>query len=188
MIKFKNRTILKILDYYKNLWALSYVAGVAHWDLETYMPSAGASARGEALGKLSVIRQKMFLDQKFVDLIHQASAQGGLTSQEKGVVRVLLRSLDFYEKVPSDFVEKYEKLVNVSTVIWREAKEKSDYKLFEPSLSKIFDMNKQMAEYLGYVDSPYDALLDQFEEGLTVDKVGPFFTEIKEPLMICLEK
>lgn len=151
------------------------------------MPSAGAGARGEALGRLSVIRQKMFIDSKFVDLIHQSEKIKDLTDQERGVVRVLVRSLRFYEKIPSDFLEKFENLVNTATVIWREAKEKNNFKLFEPSLSKVFSMNQQMAEYLGYKDSPYDALLDQYEEGLTVKSVNQLFNEVREPLSELLE-
>lgn len=179
---FKNKTILKVLDYYKSLWALSYVSGVAHWDLETYMPIKGASARGEALGRLSVIRQRMFLDKNFVSLIHKSEKEKSLTDQEKGVVRILLRALKFYEKLPSTFIEQFEKLTNEGTVVWRSAKEKNDFKLFEPYLSKIFDMNRKASDYLGYKESPYDALLDQFEEGLTSREVENFFGVIREPL------
>jgi carboxypeptidase Taq len=185
---FRDKIILQILDYYKNLWALSYASGVAHWDLETYMPSKGAAARGEALGRLSVIKQKMFLDGKFVELIHQVEKIKDLTDAERGVVRVLARSLDFYEKIPSDFLDKFENLTNTATVIWREAKEKNNFKLFEPSLSKIFSMNREMAEYLGYENSPYDALLDQYEEGLTSKSVSQLFSEVKRPLQELLGK
>ncbi len=182
MSSFKNPTILRILDYYKNLWALSYVSAVSHWDLETYMPASGVGARGEALAKISSIRQKMFLDKHFIELIHRSEEENGLTDAEKGVVRMLLRSLKFYKKLSVEFIEKYEKLVNTSTVVWREAKEKSNYKLFEPYLAKIFEMNRKAADYLGYKDSPYDALLDQFEEGLTSAEVESFFGEIRDPL------
>src|ERR1035437_5203439 len=130
---FRDKIILQILDYYKNLWALSYVGGIAHWDLETYMPSAGAASRGEALGRLSVIRQKMFLDPAFVNLIHQAEKSKTLSEADGGVVRVLVRSLDFYEKIPSGCLDKFENLTNTSTIIWRTAKEKNNFKLFEPS-------------------------------------------------------
>jgi carboxypeptidase Taq len=130
----------------------------------------------------------MFLDQKFVDLINQSEKEKDLTDQEEGIRRVLLRSLNFYEKIPSDFLEKFENLTNTSTIIWRTAKEKNNFKLFEPSLSKIFEMNRQMAEYLGYVDSPYDALLDQYEEGLTVKIVKQLFSEVKIPLQELLGK
>jgi carboxypeptidase Taq len=179
---FTNKTVIKILDYYKNLWALSYVSGVAHWDLETYMPQKGAGARGEALAKVSSLRQKMFLDKEFVTLIHSAEKSKNLNDYEKGIIRTLIRSLKFYEKLPPDFLEKFELLTNEATVVWRGAKEKGDNKLFEPYLTKIFDMNRKAADYLGYKESPYDALLDQFEEGLTAREVEDFFGKISNPL------
>ncbi|KKP56149.1 MAG: Thermostable carboxypeptidase 1 [Microgenomates group bacterium GW2011_GWD1_33_9] len=188
MTVFKNPTILKILDYYKNLWALSYVSGIAHWDLETYMPTKGITNRGQALGRIATIRQKMFLNKDFVRLVSTANGLQQLTDQERGVVRLLKRSLDFYQKIPSNFLEKFENLTNTATVVWREAKNNNNFKLFEKDLTKIFDMNRQMAEYLGYKDSPYDALLDLFEEGLTSNKVGPFFDEIRKPLKSLLSK
>jgi len=187
-VPFKNKTVLKILDYYKNLWTLSYTSAIAHWDLETYMPAKGAGARGEALGRLSVIRQKMFLDPGFVALIHKAGREKNLTDQERGVTRNLLRALRVYEKLPSEFIENFERLTNTATVVWRSARDGNDYKLFEPYLTKIFDMNRKAAEYLGYKDSPYDALLDQFEEDLTNREVSEFFGEIKDPLKNLLDQ
>lgn len=184
---FKNKKIKEILEYYKLPWALSYVSGVAHWDLETYMPAKGASYRGEALAKISSLRQKIFLDKKFTSLIHSAAKEKGLNDAEKGVVRILLRALHDYEKLPSEFIESFEKLTNEATVVWRSAKEKSDFKLFEPYLKKIFDMNRKSADYLGYKDSPYDALLNEFEEGLTSGEVNSFFETIKTPLALLLK-
>ncbi len=187
MKSFKNPTVLKILEYYKNLWALSYVSGVAHWDLETYMPQKGAFSRGQALGRLAIIRQKMFLNKDFVGLIHKAENEKRLSDPEKGVVRILKRELKIYEKLPAEFVEEFENLTNVATVVWREAKEKEDFKIFAKSLEKIFNMNRKMAEYIGYNDSPYDVLLDVFEEDLTSKYVNIFFNQIRDPLQSLLK-
>lgn len=179
---FTNPIILKILVYYKDLWSLSYLSGLASWDLETYMPKKAAGYRGEAMARVSTIRQKLFLDKEFVGLINKANTENNLTDQEKGVVRVLNQSLKLYQKVPSSFLEEFEKLTSKSTVVWSEAKEKNDYSLFIHDLEKIFDMNRQLAEYLGYKDSPYDALLDLYEEGLTSKTVIGFFNEINNPI------
>lgn len=65
---FQNPIILKILDYYKDLWVLSYTSAVNHWDLETYMPKKAINSRAYALGKIAAIRQKIFLDKSFVGL------------------------------------------------------------------------------------------------------------------------
>lgn len=185
---FKNSTILKILDKYKDLWSLSHISALGHWDLETYMPSKAISHRSYALSKLATIKQRLFLDKNFVSLLHKSYNIKQLTDQEQGVVRILMRSLKFYEKVPPKFLEEFENLTSKSTIVWAEAKNKSDFKLFEPSLKKIFDMSRQMAEYLGYSNSPYDALLDQYEEDLTVSVVESFFTSIREPLQTLLKK
>src|SRR3989304_8241036 len=143
MVKpFRNKTILQILDRYKDLWAISHVSAVSHWDLETYMPQKGAGARGQALGRLATIRQRLFLDPAFAKLLASAGKQK-LNDREKGVVRVLVRGLKFYEKLPPKFIEDFEILTNKATVVWREAKEKNNFKLFEPDLAKLFEMNKR---------------------------------------------
>ena len=188
MKPFTNKTILSILDKYKDLWALSYTSAVVGWDLETYMPPMGATARGEAMGRISIIRQRLFLDKDFVSLLHKAYGIKHLTDEERGVIRVLLHSLKFYEKLPPKFLEDFARITSESSIIWRDAKEKDNFKLFEKSLSKIFDMNREMAEYLGYKDSPYDALLDGFEENLDSKTVESFFGEIRDPLKNLLNK
>jgi len=185
---FRNKKILKILNSWRDIWALGNLSAVAHWDLETYMPGKGASARGEALARTLSIRQKMFLDKDFVSSIHDAEKEKDLTDPERGVIRLLLRDLKFYEKIPSEFLSEMEKVTNEGTVVWRKAKDTNDFMLFEPYLTKIFDMNKQVAEYLGYKESPYDALLDQYEEGLTASYVQSFFDEIRNPLENLLGK
>jgi len=188
MTPFKNKKILSILDSWRDVWAIGHLSAVSHWDLETYMPEKGAATRGEALARSLSIRQRMFLAPDFVSLIHEAEREKDLTDPERGMVRLLLRDLKFFEKIPADFLKELEKTTNEGTVVWRRAKDTNNFKLFEPYLTKIFDMNKKVAGYLGYKDSPYDALLDQYEEGLTASTVSKFFDGIREPLEVLLAK
>ncbi len=44
-------------------------------------------------------------------------------------------------------------------------------------------MNRKQAEFLGYKKSPYDALLDNYEPGLTADKLSLIFFELKKFLI-----
>lgn len=185
---FRNKIILQILDKYKDIWALEYMGAVANWDMETYMPTSGAERRGEAMGRLSNINQRLFLDKDFTSLILKAEKEKSLTDEERGVIRILIRSLKHYEKLPPKFLQDFAQTTSKATVVWREARDTNNFKLFEPYLSKIFDLNREMAEYLGYKDSPYDALLDQYEENLSTREVERFFGEIKEPLQNLLAK
>jgi carboxypeptidase Taq len=79
-------------------------------------------------------------------------------------------------------------LTNKATVVWSEAKQKNNFNLFKPYLEKIYDKNRKLADLLGYNESPYDALLDLYEEELTSKEVSNFFNEVLTPLKSLLNK
>lgn len=186
-ILIRNIVILKILEKYKIIWALSHLAGLANWDLDTYMPELGLEARGEALAKVSSLIQELFLEKEFIELIKQAENEE-LNDYEKGIIRLLKRSLKFYQKLPSDFIEEFVKITNEARAYWREARERSDFSIFEPYLEKIIEMSRKKAELLGYQKHPYDALLDEYEEGLITEDVEKYFSSIKRPLIELFHK
>ena len=57
-----------------------------------------------------------------------------------------------------------------------------------PVLSKIIELKKQEAEYIGYEDRPYDALLDGFEAGLTTAGLAPMFAGLRDKLSTIVDK
>jgi carboxypeptidase Taq len=179
----KHPFILEILDKYKVIWSLGHLSALGNWDLSVYMPEEGATARGEALGKLATLSQKLFLDKEFTDLIKKADGEKDLNDYEKAILRMLKRSLKYYEKLPAEFIEEFSKVASEGHIAWKNAKEKNDFSIFEPYLEKIVELTKKKAEYLGYEKHPYDALLDEYEEGLTVEEVEKYFISIKKPLV-----
>ncbi len=181
-IEIKNLVIKEILERYKTIWALGHLSALANWDLQTYMPKEGIEARSEALGKLAVLSQKIFLEEGFVALIKKAQSETGLNDYEKGIVRLLSRQLKIYSKLPPDFIEEFTKATSEGHTIWRKAKENNDFSIFAPYLENIIRLVKKKAEYLGFEEHPYDALLDEFEEGLTVRDVEAYFSYIKPKL------
>ena len=71
---------------------------------------------------------------------------------------------------------------------WREAREKSDFMMYEPHLKKMIEIKKQIAEKIGYEKHPYDALLDTFEEELTVDDLDKVFGALTPRIQKILKK
>lgn len=155
---------------------------LAHWDLNTYMPKDGSSSRAQALGKVAKLHQKLFLDKEFVALISKAQKQNNLNDFEKAVLRILNRAIKHYRKLPPEFIEEYTKVTSSAQIAWRQAKEKNNFNIFKPHLEKIIQLVRKKAQYLGYKDHPYDALLDEYEEDLTTKQVQKYFDEIKNPL------
>jgi carboxypeptidase Taq len=180
---FVNPAIKKILSHYRVLWALGHLENLAQWDLEVYMPEKAAKDRGEALAKLSSLYQQLFLDKEFVSLIRRAEEQSGkLNEYEAGVVRVLKRWLRVYQALPKEFVEEWERTTSRAKVAWRQAKEQNDFSKFKPFLEKLVELAIKKAEYLGFKEHPYDALVDFYEEGWTTKEIEKFFAEIYPPL------
>ena len=181
MKEFQNPTILKILDRYRTLWALGHFSAVAGWDQRTYMPKDGAGARAEAFAKISSLSQKIFLEKEFVSLIKKAQEER-LNDYEKGIVRLLKRDLKIYQKLPPEFIEEFARVTSKAESVWEDAKRKNNFALFEPYLQKIIELSRKKAEYLGYERHPYDALLDEYEEGLTTRQSQEYFSSLKPRL------
>jgi carboxypeptidase Taq len=162
----QNATVREILNRYTQIWALGHSSAVLGWDTETHMPQSGAKPRGIALGQLAVMSQKATIE--LDGLVRKAEKAKDLDETERGIVRVLRRNLDYYLKVPPEIVEELQRVTTEATVVWRSARKKSDFGLFRPHLEKIVGLQKKIAEKLGYEKHPYNALLDQYEEGFTV--------------------
>jgi carboxypeptidase Taq len=181
-----NGTIRQILEKYRPVWALNHASAVMGWDVETYMPEGATRPRGVSLSQLSLLRQKLVLE--LAPFVEKAGEAKDLTDMEKGIVRVLKHTLDYYTKVPPSLIEELERTVTEATVPWREAKKKSKFSIFKPHLTKIVELKKTEADKLGYKRHRYNALLDQYEEGLTVGDLDPMFSRFIPPLKRVLGK
>ena len=172
----QNATVRQILKRYTQIWALNHSGALLGWDTETHMPQAGARPRGIALGQLAVMTQKATID--LDGLVRKAEKARGLGDRERGMVRNLRRSLDYYLKVPPELVERLQRVTTEATVAWRSARKKSDFKLFAPHLEKIVEIQIKVADKLGYEKHPYNALMDLFEEGFTVKDADRVYSEL----------
>jgi len=186
MTLFNNPVVLDLLAKYKPIAAMTHTSALLGWDLEINMPEAGAAARGQAQAEIELLRQKMTLD--LAGLIEKAEKQKTLNDAEKGVIRVIKRELDFYQKIPADLLEQLQKATVEASVPWREARKKADFKIFQPHLEKITGLKRKQAEYLNPSTHPYNALLDLFEEGLTIDDLDRIFSVLIPQLKKILAK
>src|SRR5690349_3889360 len=186
MSLFKNPTILDLLAKYKPIAAMAHTSALLGWDLEINMPEAGASARSQAQAEIDLLRQKMTLN--LTGLIEKAEKQKTLNDAEKGVIRVVKRELDYYQKLPPELLEQLNRAIVEAAVPWREARQKADFKIFQPHLEKITNLKRKQAEHLNPSTHPYNALLDIFEEGLTVNDLDQIFSVLIPQLTKILTK
>jgi carboxypeptidase Taq len=169
---------------------IEMAAGVLGWDQQTYMPPGGSEARAQQLSTLAGLAHTWFTSGKTEKLLDgaqpEADAQGP-GSDEACLVRIVRMDYERARKLPNDFVAAWTKDSALANDAWQKARKADDFKAFQPHLEKQVGYARKVADYIGYTDSPYDALLDQFEPGTTVAEVQSVFDTIR-PAQVDLVK
>jgi len=168
---------------------LHHIIGLMQWDQEVSLPLRAAGDRAEQFATLSGIIHRKETAARMGELLKAAEdRRDRLSEKDRALVRVMRRAYDQATKQPEEFVTEFSRLVSSAYAAWVEARQKSDFHLFAPLLARIVEMSRQKAEYLGYEEHPYDALLDLHEEGLRTSEVERLFHTLKEPLIRLVQR
>ncbi|HRI43912.1 MAG TPA: carboxypeptidase M32 [Fimbriimonadaceae bacterium] len=163
--------------------ALLAASGIMEWDQQTYMPPGGAEARAAHVGILSRLAHETMVADETRALLEKARAEAEPGSDQAALIRVAQRDLDLRTKIPASLVEEKSRLASIAHEEWVRARKESNFKGFQGTLERMFEIVRQEAEYLGYKDHIYDALLDQYEEGATAADCRRMFEDIKAPIV-----
>ncbi|HLE78521.1 MAG TPA: carboxypeptidase M32 [bacterium] len=162
---------------------LAAAAALLAWDQETYLPPDGAEGRANQLATLARLIHQRFVSAETKQVLEAAEGAAGAfdpDSDEAGLLRITRRDFDKITKLPTEFVAERARARAISTQVWREARPKNDFVTFRPHLEAMVDFARREAEYLGYTDHPYDALLDNYEPGMTAKDVRTLFARLRE--------
>jgi carboxypeptidase Taq len=168
----------------KELSVFGGIGALLGWDQMTYMPKSGAADRSEHAALISTLSHERVVSDEFWNHIQTLSSSiEHLDEKNRIIVQKLEEDVEKARKVPSDFVSRMVKATTISYQKWEEARGKNDFKIFSPHLKEIIDLEK---EYCGYIDLPgprYNTLLDDYEEGMTVDRLKNEFNPLKKSLI-----
>lgn len=173
-------------------------AAVLSWDQETYMPAGSGAIRADQLATLQTLAHNQFVSPEvesllgaFVDIETGTilpNQQASLDDASQALLRETWRDFSRAKKLPSAFVNELERECSLAQQVWAEARKTNDFQRFLPNLERLVGLKRQEADYLGYTDSPYNALLDTFEPGSTVAQLRPLFTDLRTHLIRLLNQ
>jgi carboxypeptidase Taq len=167
---------------------LKYASAVLQWDQETYLPPKGGDMRGRQIATLGETAHEMFTSEKFGGLLQALLSREGLTDHQKRNVELSLYDYTKNKKLPAAFVRKMSEAVNKSFHAWILARKENSFSLFQQPLDDIIQLKKQEADLLGYEIHPYNALVNDYDRGLTIGTVDALFTGLKPQLLTLLDK
>ena len=170
----------ELLARLKDIDLISQIGGLISWDQEVLMPPKAAVLRAEQLAWISKTGHEKLTDQRIGVLISQLESENGLDDVEMANVRLARESYDRATKLPTEFVEEMAKHRSRAQISWTEARASDDFSIFRDDLAKAVELARAKADYLGYDALRYDALLDLYETGFTVERVDPLFAGLRE--------
>ena len=178
---------LKIIDkYQKEILVLGGVSSLLDWDQQTYMPKNSLNTRSEQSSLIqSIIHNKMTSD-KFFQAVENLKKEK-LDKRNSRLIEKLHKEISKAKKLPKEFVEELSKTASLAFNAWIDAKEKNNFTIFQPYLEKIVVLKRKQVDYLNSFlnmkGHKYNVLLDDFEEGMTVEKLSPLFEQLKNDLI-----
>ena len=172
----------KLSAYYHALSLLSY-------DGATYAPKKTAENRGRTTEFFSAESYKLSTGEDTVRLLEKLDARKAeLDYKTARMVENMLKSLREMQKIPMDEYVAYQSLLVKADDVWHTAKETSDFALFEPYLEQIFETNIRFAGYCAPGKDPYDYWLNEYEEGLNMEKCDAFFSALRSRIVPLLKE
>ncbi len=165
---------------------LHQAQSLAQWDMQTQMPEKGSGPRGKQLVTLGKMAHELLTSgqmREYMDSLRSPAGQQSLSEADRALIREMADKFDKATKLPTELVKRYDEAQARGFNIWIRARKANDFESFKGIMQELVDISRERAEALGYEKDPYDALMDGYEKGATVDQVDPLFDGLKDELI-----
>lgn len=179
----KYQALVKRLAEIRNV---NRALAVLSWDQQVNMPPGGASARAAQMATLTRIEHDMLISDETARLLEEAAREiegAPYDSVEASMIRVISQDVREQTCIPTELVGRLAEMKVLGHQVWAKARANDDFAAFAPTLEKIIDLKREAAEEMGYPEHPYDAMLNEYERGMTARRVKEIFDAHKPALV-----
>lgn len=180
---------MKLPDAYVELCRLAHeaatlgaVGALLSWDQETYMPPAAAPFRAQEAALLAELAHRRRTDPRVGELIAACEQDENLDDPaHRAAVRCFRRDYDRATRLPPALVAELARAASIAQEVWKEARRLNDFAMFAPHLARMFELSRAKADCYGWPagGERYDALLEEYEPGMTAREVERVFEPLR---------
>jgi carboxypeptidase Taq len=172
----------QLRDRMAELADLSAMEMLAAWDQLVMMPSEGAPARAQQMGTLARLTHERATSEELGGWLDELDAQW-LDELDGDVVRIARRDYKRARRVPSELAVELARASAAGQESWAGARANDDFAAFAPALQRNVGLARAYGECLSDEgQSPYDALLGDFDFGLDTVELRRLFAALVEAL------
>ena len=190
-MKYENleQAVAALKESQQTMAAYNHAMGVLYLDATTAAPSDTWEGRGKTMEVLSKVVYDLTADPENKELFdYLLSHKDELDAQTLRELEVLKKGFDQMFKIPSEEYVAYSVLMNDAQNVWHKAKNEDDFASFAPYLEKIVFYNRKFAGYYNPDMAPYDALLNEYEEGMNMETLDAFFAQLRSVIVPLIAK
>lgn len=165
------------------------VVNLLSWDARTQMPPGGVVTRGQQVSTLTAMARDLATGDAMRRAIDAARTEVGQTNDLR------MKALDQAEaeigtlaRIPAALIAEAAELKTVAHSAWAEARARNDFGAYAPVLERMFAIQRQVAEAIGYADHPYDAMVGLYEPGMTLGQLRSVLDPLKAALVPLIEQ
>ncbi|MBL9073325.1 carboxypeptidase M32 [Tabrizicola sp.] len=175
----------ELMAFQRQTEALAQVGGRLGWDQETVMPEGAAGQRAEEIGALEGVLHSRRTDPRLDGWLKAAKAPDAAGEAQ---LRLIRRSHARTMKVPAKLAEEIATVMSLAQGVWAEHRAKEDVAGFLPTLRRVVELKRQEGAALAAGGDPYDALVDDYEPGMTGAAIAAMFDAMRPRLVRLREK
>ena len=166
--------------HWTRLHRFGHLYSMASWDRAAMMPPKGSQARAEALAEMDALLHRLRTEPRLADLISQAEHES-LDDAARANLREIRRDWKSANALPPDLVEAKSLAASRCEHAWRLQRPAGDWSGFLGNFRDVLRLAREESKYLADSSglSPYDALMDQFEPGMTSAEVSRIFGDLQ---------
>ncbi|MEK8031611.1 carboxypeptidase M32 [Ideonella sp. DXS29W] len=169
-----------LTDRFTRIHRFAHLQHMAHWDQQANMPPSGNEARSAALAEMAALLHRLRTDPELGGGL-EAAGHESLSDQQRANLREMRRQWEANTALPEALVERRSLATSRCEHAWRTQRPANDWVGFLPNLKEVLAVTRETAQRLADRTglTPYDALMDQYEPGMTTAKVRQVFGEVR---------
>ncbi|MFA6861012.1 MAG: carboxypeptidase M32 [Bacilli bacterium] len=187
-----NKDLQKLYSLLSQMEVYSHAGQIINYDLETAAPKGGMSDDARDMSEFSSMSYKIAKSKEYIGLVSKLYKTGydKLNIWDKKLVKELYKEVQKSRYVDIKTQKEATTLYNNSYIIWAKAKEDNNYQEFEPTLNKVYKMQKKLLLLRKNCDKKnlYNTLFDDYEEGFTTVDLDKFFDDLEKGIVPLLNK
>jgi carboxypeptidase Taq len=177
-----NRAYTALGERFGTVGRLGAARATLFWDSQTHMPPGGAWSRGEQLAAIDRACADLIVSPETEDLLETAAAAvDALEPVERTNLGEMRRIWRHSTAVPKELMLEKSRRVSAIQPIWLAAKQANDFAPFGAAFAELMPLYREVAQAKGEALglNPFDALMDEFDPGLSTQIVDPIFAELE---------